>query len=297
MLMKNGLLILSLLITAGTGNAKGLELLGERSSNCENLKTDDFVVTIEPTLAPEALSAFERDDLVEVIVPYPNCFRVGTEIKVNITDAEAPYLGRAFISSIQIAQTSSLSKLNLKNYSSASLNDLSQKSQHAQQSVLSIQITEKMTDRTITEHYQRLPSCFASFDDWESLRFSKNDENLQIIKKIQKGLLQAQIWNGALNCFKVGAKAALEISEDSTDYGYIMPTQVQLVHLSRLTQQHASWTGQSLESLKLTLDKQKSMDGGYVSIVVFNYLEPRPKTQTAPVEIDEDEVDRNTPTF
>ena len=73
--------------------------------------------------------------------------------------------------------------------------------------------------------------------------------------------------------------ARLAIPKDRTtgDLGSIIPTELHLVHYTHLTDKHAALVGEKLSDLKKRMAEKKEIDGGYTTIVVFNYLEPRVK--------------------
>ncbi len=257
--------------------ATTLSELGERSENCENLENDDFIFDVSPLLSTEAQNLFEKDKLDQLIAPYPNCFRVGSEIRLQLPDKEISYLGRAFVSSIKIVSRKELQKEN-SHYSSSTINEYLGAQSESQFSVLSIKVSEKIQEAFANETYKRLPNCFSSFNDWESIVFTNTPENLKEIKDIKNGKLTALAWNGTLNCYKVGTRTKIAIeAERPFDHGSILPKELYLVHFSRLSEKHASLLGEKLEDLKKRLSEKINTDGGYISLVVFEYSPPRPQ--------------------
>ncbi len=271
--------------------AQKLNELGERSQKCENLKADDFIFRVSKTLAVETQNFFEKDQLTQLLAPYPNCFRVGTEVRLELEETEMSYLGRSFVSSIKVMNRNELVKSQNLIYSTQAIRDYLSSQSSEQFSLLTVNISEKIQESFVNENYKRLPNCFSSFDDWEGVTFSNEAESLTQIKDIQSGKLSALAWNGTLNCYKVGTKAEIMVQGGRPkDLGFIEPKELHLVHLSNISEKHASLLGEKLEDLKKRLTEKKEVDGGYVSIVVFGYVAPSPKPENLE---EEDLADRS----
>jgi len=272
------ILLLSVFIFHSTSSwALTLSELGERSENCENLENDDFIFDVSPILSTEVQNLFENDKLDQLIAPYPNCFRVGSEIRLQVPDKEISYLGRAFVSSIQNMTRGQLLKKQ-SHYNSSTINEYLAAQPETQFSVLSIKVSEKIQQAFVNENFKRLPNCFSSFDDWQSISFTNTAENVKEIKKIQSGQLTAMAWNGTLNCYKIGTRTKITIQgERPFDHGSLLPKELYLVHFSDLSEKHASLLGEKLDDLKTRLREKIKTDGGYISLVVFEYLPPRPE--------------------
>ena len=103
------------------------------------------------------------------------------------------------------------------------------------------------------------------------------------LNDIKSGKTKAQIWNGTFNCYKIGIFVEMNIQriqrEDAPDptHGYIVPNELFLVHYTNLSQKHADLLGESLSGLKTRMAEKKDVDGGWVSMVAFDYHPVHPK--------------------
>ena len=248
--------------------------LGERLGSCQNLEYDDFIVTVSKSLQKETQNLFFDDKLTAVLVEQPDCYRVGTEIQIHLEDDPIPYLGKAIIDEIEVLSPEELKKHKNTPYTKSSLEDYVSNTRDNQYGILKIRVTEKVTNYYVNQEYERLPTCFPSYGDWESIRLTENDKAL--VDDIKSGRVIAQISNGTFNCYKVGIRARIQVAGDyETDHGNIIPTELYVIHYSQLTSKHAKYFGQSVSELKSEMEKNKDVDGGYTTIVVFDYEKPR----------------------
>ena len=268
------LISLLVFLTSYEASAIVLKELGQRLSSCQNLEYDDFIVEMDETLKREAQNLFQDDKLTAVVVENPDCFRVGTEIKLFLKNSTIPYLGRALVKELETLNGSEL--INSKNtpFTRNTLKDFVNATRETQYGILQIRVSEKVEEKVITEQYKRLNTCFPSYGDWEAMRLEATQTPL--VSEIKNGRSKAQIWNGTFNCYKIGIRARIQIQGDFTDHGNIIPTELHLVHFTNLTNKHASLMDMSLSHLKSTLEPKKDIDGGYVTMVVYNYEEPLP---------------------
>lgn len=264
--------LLSLTYTA-QGSFKLTEL-GERLRSCQNLEHDDFIVTVDKTLQKESQNLFFDDKLTSVLVDQPDCFRVGTEIQIHLEDDPIPYLGKAIIDEIEVLSPEELKNHKGTPYSKNGLQDYVSATRDNQYGILSIRVSEKVTDYYVNQEYERLPTCFPSYGDWESLRL--NEDDIDLAKDIKSGRVIAQINNGTFNCYKIGIRARIQVDGDyTTDHGNIIPTELYVLHYTHLTSKHAKYFDKSVTELKKEMEQNKDIDGGYTTIVVFDYEEPR----------------------
>lgn len=259
--------------------AKELTQLGERSNLCENLETDEIAITYDRSLRYEAKNLWESQQLNTAIVSQPNCYRVGTEVRLNIENETIPYLGKAFIKNIRILNARDLSQNKSTGFSKNTVSSYIEKNPSNEYGLITYKVTERIEESVLKEKYDRLKSCFPSFSDWETLPLKEDQQDL--LQQIQQRKKTAFIWNGTYNCYKVGVYT--EILFPGTQpkaNGYILPTELQLVHFTNLKQKHADLLGISLNQLKEDLTKDKELDGGYVTIVVFEYLNTEPQSSS-----------------
>jgi hypothetical protein len=272
------LCLLSILIIK-SAHAELITELGQRDSRCTKESADSFEVVVPEILKLETQNQASQDLLKQLIVPSPHCFRVGTEAKVLFENTEIALLGRGFISSIENLSKNDLRKKNL-NFSKTSILDYIKQHPSNEYSILNIDISEKVFETTVHNKFQKLPTCFPTYGDWETylLPDLKADDLLQ---KIKSGKIKAQIKNGTFNCYKIGVSAHLVDSKGHTnDFGSIVPKELYLVHYSNLNEIHAQLLGEDLISLKKRMSENKNKDGGYTNIVVFDYLPPEQISQS-----------------
>lgn len=251
--------------------------LGDRPSTCQKTDGDDFEVMISEAFTSKATQLFENDQLTQVIISNPDCFRVGTEVRLNLENQEVNYLGRGFIETMDVLSSSGLSKKDTL-YSKTDVKRFIKKSQSKSYGVLDIKVTEKVSEACVDQQWERLPTCFSAYGDWETFRLPA-DGGEATAKSIAAGKTKAIMWNGVFNCYKVGTKARIIVLEDKKrqDWGSILPTQLYVVHYNNISKKHANLLGESLTSLKKRMAENKNVDGGYVTMVVFDYLKPEPK--------------------
>ncbi len=248
--------------------------LGERSNQCQKLDSDDYIVTVDNTLKRETQNLFDDDKLSTLILTQPECFRVGTEIKIFLENETIPYLGKALIDEIEVLTRSELLSKKQLPLSSYGIQDFVAKNQSNNYGIFKIHITEKVTDYFVDQQYERLPTCFPTYGDWESFRVSAEEKSM--VNKIKSGQTIAQIWNGTFNCYKVGIRARIQVEgESNIDHGNVIPNELHVVHLTRLSSKHARLLGTSLSDLRQQLEDKKDVDGGYITLVVFDYEKPR----------------------
>lgn len=248
--------------------------LGKRLPSCINAQTDDFEARVKSPLSPEAKHLFTNDKLTQIIVVDPHCFRVGTEIKVFLENETYGYLGRAFISSMEILNSSKLKRKKLI-YSKNSIQNFIKQNQSPQYTLLNIKVSEKVTETMVNKKYERLPTCFPTYGDWKTYRLPT--ENGEVVaRKIQTRKKVAHITSGTFNCYKIDVPATLVIPKTKTkDLGSVIPKELHLIHYTNVTKEHAALLGESFAAVKKRLEEKKQIDGGYTTLVVFEYLEPR----------------------
>lgn len=267
-------LILLMFFTA-TAQAQHLTKLGERLSTCKNLETDDYIIQYDDNLAPEAQSLFTSDKLHTALVNADNCFRIGTELKLQLAKGDSPYLGRGLLEEMKIVSKSQLASDSLNEFSKNATGSFVKSNSARDYAILRFKVTEKIEEAYTNEKYKRLPSCFPSYSDWEAIPLDQTEAS-----DIKAGKTKALIWNGTFNCYKVGIYTEISVKQENrpeTSGGYIIPTELFLVHYTNLNQKHADLLGESLSKLKDKLAQKKDVDGGWVSMVAFDYQEIHPK--------------------
>ena len=273
----SSLLLISLTFSAMPAKATTLDKLGERLSKCQNLAQDDYIVRYHNAFKRQVKNQFEDNKLKTAIVPNLECFRVGTEIQLYLENDQVPYLGRALIQEIKVLNRSELKKEKNLGFSKSSVNDFLADERASSYSFLTFKVTEKIEEEIVTEKYKRLKTCFPAYGDWESLRTT----DARLVKDIQAGRTQALIFNGTLNCYKVGVYTSIDLRSERQQrpekLGYIIPTEVRIVHYSNLDREHASLLDEKLSDLKKRLAENKDRDGGYLNMVVFDYEKVHPK--------------------
>ena len=277
--MKSINLVISLILLtflASTAVAKPITKLGERFSSCKNLEKDDFLITFQNPLKKEAKTLLEKDQLRTAIVKSPKCFRVGTEIQLNVEKEDIPFWGRGLIESMEQLSKDQILKSNKTGYTKSALRSFVKNSPAKKYEIIQFKVTEKIEEAVVTEKYKRLNSCFPAYGDWESLRL----KDPATVKNIQSGKTKAIMWNGTFNCYKIGVytEIVLQTEEPSPDdLGYIVPAELHLVHFTSLTQEHAKLLGQPLSKLKKSMEEKIEVDGGYLTMVVFDFEKVHPK--------------------
>lgn len=276
----------SILFFSLTSTAQVFQRLGERDSSCKDLKTDSYTANVHPQLSAQSKSMFENDRLQTIYVTNPECFRTGTEIKIILDGIEIPYIGRALIRSLRILSPKEMMTFN-GDYQKDSVIAFVNESKASQYGVLDIRISEKVKDSFVDGRYQRLPTCFPTYNDWETYDIDEKLKDKEL-PNILNGKTKAAIWNGTFNCYKVGVRTKITIynSKDTTDYGNVIPSQLYVVHHSHLTQTHADFFATTLTELKDSLKKDLDRDGGYVTFVVFDYEAPQPVADKNSVQVD-----------
>ena len=271
-LIKSITFALAVLI-ASQASAVTLNALGQRLSTCQNLESDNFLVEFDNNFKATAKSLYDNDRLTTAIVASPECFRVATEIKLQLSNETIPFLGRALIKDIKILTKSQLLKDKSTPYSQSSIISFIKANSVQKYGIISFKLTEKIGEAFVDTKFQRLPSCFTSYGDWESFRIS--EENIDIVTGIQNGSKRALIWNGTFNCYKIGTKVPINVIKKAREeYGLIIPTQLYIVHYTNLTQKHAELLGEDLTKLKERMAKKKDLEGGYTTIIAFDYQKP-----------------------
>jgi hypothetical protein len=257
--------------------AKKLEELGKRPSTCENLERDAFRLTIDRTFRHKAMSLVERDKLTSAVVANPDCFRVGTEVLVYVEGETMPFLGRALLKKINIMSPREVQNSQGLDYSKSDIKDYIDKTEAKQYGLLTFKMTQKVAEIEMNQEYDRLPTCFVSFNDWRSMRLKS--EQTKLLKDIKQGNQSAIIWNGTYNCYKVGVYTEIQFEGDpiGTDHGWIVPTELHVVHLSNLSAKHARLVGESLPELRTRLEANQQTEGGYLTLVAFEYQKKHPK--------------------
>ncbi len=278
--------LLSLMFFAQAAQAQHLTKLGERLSICKNLESDDFLIQYNDALRPEVKSLLENNKLQTAIVAADNCFRVGTELKIELLNDDLPFLGRGILEELKVVSKNQLLADPLNTFSSNSTKNFIESTPARKYALLKFKVTEKIQEAYVNEKFKRLPSCFPAFNDWE---YSPQSEDS--IKDIKAGKTTAFIWNGTSNCYKVGILTELLLEKERredppTSYGYIVPTELFLVHYTNLNQKHADLLGERLSQLKKRMAEKKEIDGGWVTMVAFEYQAINPKD--LPVEDPED---------
>ncbi len=291
--------LISLMFFSFQAEAQHLTQLGERLSSCKNLENDDFLITYNDALNPEAKSKMQSDQLRTAIVDADNCFRVGTELKLVLENDDFPFLGRGLVEEMKIVRKDQLLTDSLNEFSHNSTRSYIAANPARRYAIIRFKVTEKIEAAYVNEKYQRLPSCFPAYSDWEAMPV---DEKLHADIRSKK--VRAQIWNGTYNCYKVGiftemylkrerrdekdAKKERQQEPEQESLGYIVPTELFLVHYTNLEQKHADLLGENLADLKQTMEKKKEIDGGWVTMVHFNYEAIHPK------DLPEDDEDSST---
>lgn len=275
-------------------SAGSLTGFGERSIACLNKDADDIEVRVAEVLAAETKQLMQENKLTTMLVPFPNCLRIGTEIKLFLDKVDVGFIGRAFLSSMDIQTVDAIKKNSQIPFSQKTLEKFFQTQNSYEYAVLQFKITEKVQETVLTAANDRLPTCFTIYGDWESVIF-EYQEGAAAASDIQKGKVNAEIWNGTFNCYKIGVPAAIYVEKpnqakppepdsDSTreraedkNYGVIVPKELHLIHYANLTEKHASLLKENLADLKKRLAEKRDLDGGFTTMVVFDYLEKAPK--------------------
>lgn len=227
-------------------NGQLIEKLGERQSLCQQTK-DQAALTIPEEYRDTVIDLLKKDQLRSFTFKgQQNCLRVGTEVLLNFDQGKKRYMGRAFVTSMLVSENSTSVKFDTR-------------------------------DRVYTTHIkqadQRLPSC-RSRGDWTSFIIGK--ENVEEkVQQLKDGALRASIRNGALNCYRTNTKTYVKTDRrDKEERGYVVPSQLSIMHMSELTQAEADLVNMTLAELRQSLDAKKDRDGGFVNIIAFNYTPP-----------------------
>lgn len=277
MFLKQCVLILMALTLTWSLQAQTLNKLGQRINNCSNQTADQHTITISNIIKQQVKNLWEQDKLKQLVVANPSCFRVGTEVKLFLKNEEINYLGRAFITKIKLLSTKQLTYKDLTSYSPYIVKQFANKNANKSIAIFDIQITEKVAETFLHEQYQRLPTCFSSYSDWKKFKIT-NDKPQQVIKNITSGKRQAVIWNGTFNCYKIGVKAYLPKDQDDKPTGAVVPKQLYLTHYTNLSDDQAKILDEDLTQLKKRMAMNKDIDGGYTTMVVFDYVKPELQT-------------------
>lgn len=275
--MKTTITALSLILLtflASSAQATELAKLGERLSTCQNLEKDDSMVTYDLSLQREAKTRFENDRLNTAIIAEPDCFRVGTEIQLNLQNDTIPYLGRGLIEKLEVLSKEQLASSTKTGFTKSAVNSFIKNTPAKQYGLIQFKVTEKVEEAVVTEKYKRLNTCFPANGDWEAIRLKDMDS----VKNIQDKKTKALIWNGTFNCYKVGVytEMVLQSENPETGLGFIIPTELHVVHYTNLGQKHADLLGENLSDLKTKMAEKKDLEGGYVTMVVFDYEKTHP---------------------
>ena len=272
--MKSILLAILPLLIASTAYSAKLDKLGQRAMECQNTEGDDFIIEFDKSFVREAKNHLHDDKLDMAILPSAGCLRVGTEVRLNLAGEEIFYVGKALINSIEVVKQKSLLLRKLP-FTKSSIQGFLKSNREKDYAIVRFKHFEKVEETMLTEQYDRLNTCFPTYADWRSMRLKDGQESL--VTSIQKRKTKAQIWNGTFNCYKVGIRAAITIpSKKGENLGNIIPTELHLVHYTNLKRKHARILGKSLSKLKEEMAVNKEIDGGYTTMVVFDYEKERP---------------------
>lgn len=291
--------------------ATPMTAMGERSEECNNVDADDVDVKIDAAFAGEAKNLIKTDKLSNLIIPYPNCVRVGTEIKLFLDKVDIGLVGKAFLSAMEVKSANQIMLNNPTAFSKKSLNKFFQGQPGDQFAVLTFKVAEKVEETFLNGADQKLQTCFTLYGTWEDAGF-EYQEGAQMVKDIQSGTIKADIWNGIVNCYKIGTPVAISVyrpdqptPEDPAnvaptravqeDYGVFVPKELHLLHYTHLTEKHASFLNEKLSDLVKRLEAKKEIDGGYVTMVVFEHQPTPPKFADKSAKRDRDATDVQFP--
>ena len=231
--------------------SKRIEKLGQRQKSCIQQK-DQTVLVIPEQYGEQTLELLQKDQLKSfTFSDNQNCIRVGTEVSLELSRGEKRYLGSAFVTGMSMAPTSH---------------------------TIEFDTMSRVFSVSVDQQDQRLPSC-RSRGDWRS--FYIGTENVeQKIQDLSSGTFRADIQNGALGCYRVGHESYVKTKrKDKEKRGKIVAQKLELLHMSELTQSHADLVNTSLQELLQKLEANKDKDGGFVNILVFNYIPPEEEPQ------------------
>ena len=276
-------LLISLNFFSVDAQAVVLNKLGERLSSCKNLENDDYKIVYAADLQREAKNLFTDDKLTTALVVSPDCYRVGTEIDLNLASDLKPYFGKALLKEIHVLNQSELLSSKANDFSKPATREFIRNNPAKTYGVLKFKLTQKIAPYTVTDKYKRLPTCFPSYNDWEAIRLPDD----KMAKDIQSGKTKGLIWNGTFNCYKVGVYTEMILPTDNArpktegqepeSLGYIIPTELHVVHYTDLTNDHANLVGEHLSALKKKMEEKKDLEGGYVTLVGFDFEKVHPK--------------------
>lgn len=276
------ILIQTILLLFSTHSfAKNLDLskLGQRPAYCKQ-NEDSKVLTISDEFVSESQEKFDADKLTLGLMAGDHCFRVGTEIFLQLASGEIQYLGKALITNISITTSKDLSlNKSLQDFNKSSLEKFITNNKGKSISLIHFKVMEKVTETVLENKYDRLQTCFVSYADWESYPLNKDTWESEL-ESLKTGTKKADIWNGTNNCYKIGIKADIRAPGQKEKLGKIVPTKVFLTHYSKVTEEQAKILGEDLKDLKNRLEKNKDTSGGYTTMVVFDYLAPETKSSS-----------------
>lgn len=267
-------LIFSLLLSLSIAKPLELTKLGARDPSCQQ-KPDETMLTVPELFVGQKQQLFQEDKLNRAIVAGDFCYRVGTEINLQMEKGDIQQLGKAFISKVESFDAKELqANKSLLPDPPLHLEEYLKSNQNKKVQVVHFQIMEKLADTSMTNKYDRLQTCFVSYADWTTYPLSKEkwQEELDAIKS---GATKAEIWNGTVNCYKVGIYAELLVEGQNQDFGSIIPTAVYLTHYSQITEEQAQILGEDLKTIKDRMAQNKDKYGGYTTMVVYDYVPPK----------------------
>lgn len=257
-------LTLTLPISGATGD---LEKLGTRHPTC-NSDTPDFSEISFPGSDSSELQKLLKDDkLKEAVLPGIPCLRVGASVDIRQREAAISYLGKGLVKKVEVmTEDQLLSRAVAYLPTNPALISDDKKVMHY--TVVSFDMFERARPTVVTDADKSLPTCLPSNGFFTRLRLEEGDEDL--LKNIETGKISALAFNGVYNCYRIGRKTVITMPKKK-DIGSIYPEELELVHLTQLTDAHAAELNMSLEEFKDSLQPKADLAGGYVTIMKFEY--------------------------